>query len=420
MKKIYRKLIPLCLGSIVLFSCQKDDEVKSDNGYPDKFSELTVEQNKENLEDNGIKLVNNMTDFKNSSGIKTAIAFSSFLGESTPDNSGMRRHSGIRLINLLSGFGNGKISVQQVLSNLRVTEDENSFESIQQMFEEYSGVYAWSTATNDWVYTKTGTKIVFEFPSTKTGTSNNASFTLFDYKGINTPTNYIEDYSGDLPTKLMADLSVNGNKEISYSYVASYNTEGEPTSLETSLTVNSFKLTVSVSNDSKVAQADYSLKKADQVLIAFGSNASGSFKSTNILESEAIGSVVETSNAYFQLLNIKMAGDVNVKAIDQAVNDSISMDKKIELINGNYKFMVFYVDSNQKIAETEFYKGVRTVEKFNYDTFTYEEVTEDVADIRLIFADKSKADLETYTNTGFTEITDAFNEFADDISDDLD
>jgi hypothetical protein len=359
-----------------------------------------------------------MTEFKNSSSIKTSISFSSFLNQATP-SSGMRKQKGMQLIELLSGFGSGKMSAQQVLSNMRTTEDTSSIESVQEFFDQNEGTYAWSPTQHDWVKTTADNKIVFQFPSTEAGTSNNATFTIFDYKGVMTSSEYLDDYTGDLPTQVMAELAVNGNKELTYSYKASFNSNGDPTSVETILTINAFKLSVGASNDTKAAKADYSLKKGDKVLIAFGSEATGNFASNHIINSEDAGAVVETSSAYFQLMNIKMAGNANVKTIDAGVNGDLTLDQEIELINTNYKFMVFYVDSNKKIADTEIYKGTVTREQYDPATGGYIDVTDEEANIRLVFADNSKADLETYTNTGFAEITEAFNNFAEDLSDDI-
>ena len=52
---------------LVFSACKKDDEADVNPvTTPDKFSELSVEENKKNLEDNGIAMVNELTDLKNS------------------------------------------------------------------------------------------------------------------------------------------------------------------------------------------------------------------------------------------------------------------------------------------------------------------------------------------------------------------
>jgi hypothetical protein len=425
MKKIYRKLIPLCLGGVVLFSCHKDDEVKKSDPLtqiPSTFSELTVEQNKTQLEDNGIEVVNGLTELKNSLSVKSSISFSSFLNQASPDNSGMRKTRGLQIVNLLSMFGKGQISSKQLLTNLRTSEDTSSV-SVQEIFSENVGVYTWDGSNKDWAYSKTGSAIVFKFPSTEAGTSNNAVFTIHDYKGVNTPSGFIEDYQGDLPTQLMAELVVDGTKVLEYSYAASYNSNGEPTSFETNLVLNAFKFHVKLSNDTKVAKSEYSLSKSDKILIGYGSEVKGNFASSNVLASESPSSVIESAAAYFQFMNIRFAGNANVTAIDNTMSSNLTVNQKVEALNKNYKLVVYYIDSEKKIADTEFYttKHTYTTWKYNSTTQEYEEVevTEDEADIRLAFADGSKSDLETYTNTGFKDLEDSFVDFANAIEADV-
>jgi hypothetical protein len=424
MKKIYRKLVPLCLGSVVLFSCHKDDDVKKSDPltqYPTAYSDLSVEQNKAKLEDNGIEVVNNLTELKNSSGVKASIAFSSFLNQSSPDNSGMRKSTTFKMVNLLSLFGQNRLSAKQVMSGMRVSED--SITSVQQFYNESIGVYAWNNVQKDWVYTKSGSTIVFQFPSTEGGTTNNATFTIHDYKGVNTASGFLDNYSGDLPTQLMADLTVGGSKILEYSYAASYNSNGEPTSFETNLTLNAFKFHVKLSNDTKTAKSEYSLSKSDKVLIGYGSEVKGNLASSNVMVSESAGSVITSATAYFQIMNIRFAGNADVTGIEETTNSNMSIDQKAIAMNKYYKFIVYYIDSEKKIADTEFYATTDTYEVWQYNEVTYEydvvEKTKDVLDIRLVFADGSKSDLENYTDTGFTDLQTAFQDFADALESDV-
>ena len=89
MNKTFLKFGALIVAGLVFVGCSKDDnEVKTtEPEFPTEYSELTVEQNKTDKEDNSISLVNSVTTLKNASGIQTSIAFSKFLDGSTlPDN----------------------------------------------------------------------------------------------------------------------------------------------------------------------------------------------------------------------------------------------------------------------------------------------------------------------------------------------
>lgn len=429
MKKIYLKFIPLVfVGGLVLTSCNKEDDIKKEDPIteiPTEFSEKSVAENKEELENNGIEMVNTMTELKNTASVKGAISFSHFIEELSMDSEENQRkilsHKGIALMQLLASFGKDKTSSTKVLSGMRVTEDDST---IQGMYNQSIGVYTWKDTA--WTYTETGDKIVFQFPSTSTGTTNNASFTISNYKGVSTSNLLMDDYYGDYPESVMAELVIDGNKEMEYSFTAKYNSNGEPTSVTTSLTLSPFKLSASASNSTTEIKADYSLNKGDKVLLAFGGQANGNFDSNNIDASEDAGDVVETSSAYFQILNIRFAGNGNVKAIEAGVNEDSPIEDQVAAINEHYDLVVFYADSKQKIADTEFYVATHTREQENCDydenlnwVCNTQEVTEESADVRLIFADDTKADLETYTNEGFEDIQTKFEDFTDGLEEDL-
>lgn len=407
MKKIYLNFLPLVLvGGMVLVSCNKEDDIKKDDPlktYPTEFTKKSSEENKAQLENNGIEMINNMTDLKNSSGIETCKAFAHFLSQDSEDNSNQRiiQNKGIMLLKTLASFGKGQTSATKVFSNMRTAE---MGESLQESFDLNKGVYSWNRSTNSWDIDNTGEKIVFQFPSDSTGTSNNATFSIFNYKGVNISNPEMldnSDYTGDYPETLNAELVVDGKKQMEYSFAAKYNSNGEPTSVTTSLALSPFTLTVSASNTTTLVKADYSLKRAEKVLVAFGAEANGNFKSSNIVDAE-VGDVVETSKSYFQILNIRLTGEANVKVLQPAIDNAATVEEEVEIINDNYKLIVSYADSNEKIADTEFY------------------VNEDSdASIRFIFADGSKADPATYFGEGFEDIEDKFTNFSNDVEDDF-
>jgi hypothetical protein len=89
--------------------------------------------------------------------------------------------------------------------------------------------------------------------------------------------------------------------------------------------------------------------------------------------------------------------------------------------NGSTELVVYYADSKEKIADGEFY--VNTVEDYCWDTdgdFIDDECySSEIVDIRLVFADESKADLATYTDEGFDELSTTFEEFMTELDEDL-
>lgn len=430
MNKQTSKLIPLFFSAglitstFLLSSCGKDDEAESirpEVEIPTEFGELTVEQNKAQLESNGLQLVTNMTELKNTAGIKTTISLNHFLSVATlPDNGRVASNKAVKMMSLLAQFGIGKAKASDVLSGFRAKEEEPEPGTPQELFDEYKGTYTYDASTETWTYAADSDKIVFKFPSTEAGTTNNAEFAIYGFTSQQV-VNSAAEYEGDVPTGLKADLSVGGTKQIEYSFTASYKANGDPTSVVTSLTIGAFKLSFEAKNTSSEVSADYSLTENGTNLLSFGAGASGNFNSDNIPEEDGSASDVVTSgSAYFQIMNIKFAGEVDVKSLDQAVGVATTIEQKASAYNAHTTFVVFYADTKKKIADTEFY-GTETEECYDWDgdEIVDECYTDESIEIRLIFADDSKADLETYTEVGFEDLEAELEEFIDQLEADL-
>jgi len=431
MNKTWFKFGALILAGSVVVGCSKDDnEVKTtEPEFPTDYSELTVEQNKTNLEDNGVSLVNSVTTLKNASGIQASIAFSKHLDGSTlPDNiSGGRvgDNGGVRLLQLLASFGEGKSTPAKTLSGMRVAT--SNFESFQAEYADVVGVYTYSKANDTWTYEKTGDRIIFKFPSTEAGTVNNAEYDIYGLETVNITSDLGgADYTGDYPTALKAELTVDGQKRMSYSFSASYNSKGDPSAVSISLSIDNYTLAYEVSNSTTEAKFDYSLKDGDKMLFGYGVRGQGNFSSDAVEGSQNVGSVLTTATAYFQIMNIKFSGEVNAKALADGMETADTIEEELALLNANYKLIVFYDDSKKKIAESEFYVTDEEYTEgewiFNEQTQQYEYIetqkTKKVLEVRLIFADGTKSDLATYTDTGFDDIKNALDDFIEDVGND--
>ena len=126
------------------------------------------------------------------------------------------------------------------------------------------------------------------------------------------------------------------------------------------------------------------------------------------------------------------AGEVNVKGLDDGLsNGDLSIEEEADVWNANTTLVVFYADSKKIIADTEFY-GTEESETYSYcwdmnndgqqtpdECQEFTDVHENL-EIRLVFADGSKSDLETYTDVGFEDIQDEIEAFMDDLEADLD
>lgn len=431
MKKTFLKFGVFILAGSMFVGCNKDDdEVKAiEPEFPTEYSELTVPQNKTKLEDNGVSLMNNITTFKNSSGIQTSIAFTQHLeGATVPENMGGRvsNNSGVKLLQMLSSFGKGKTSMSKAIKGLRISEDDG-FTSFKAEYDELIGIYTYNKANDSWTYEMTGDKIVFKFPSTEEGTVNNAQYSIYGLETVMISSDLGgEDYTGDYPTALKTELTVDNVKKMEYTFSAAYNSSGDPSSISIIWTIDSYTLAYGVSNSTTEAKFDYNLKNGDQILFAYGARATGNFSSTAVNGSEDAGDVITTSSAYFQIMNIKFSGEVNANALADALALATTTEQELAAWNANYKLIVFYDDTKKKIADSEFYMTEEEYTEWemvwNNETQEYEWVEHtairESLEIRLVFADGSKSDLATYTDTGFEDLKNSFESFIEDLEND--
>ena len=413
---------------------------------PDQFASLSPEENKKSLEDDGLSLLKDVDDLTKSSAVKVTTSFASFLDRSEAQPMNGRMGSSTRM---LSDLATGKGSVQSTFANMRTTEEEP--ESIQATYDKYVGVWSWNADQEVWDHSAEGDKIVFKFPSTETGTENNAQYVIHSYEGLSQDSP-VEDYEGDLPTKIETELTVDGQPQASYSFAAAYNQAGEPTQLTTSLSVNSFVFSIKADNNTQKVGTQYSLKRDNRTLLAMGAGAYGNF-SANHIESidydqgEHTGDVVNRVDAYFQLMNVVLAGDMDIKKYldgyeDNTVeeydseygyyytyNDSSTTEANAALLDKAFNLAVFYADGKGKIANTEVYTTTDTYTRYgdwHYDEekgsymVEEEEVEHQVMNVRMVFEDESKADLETYFSEGFDDLVKEFEKFAEEMGADLD
>lgn len=435
------KLVTLLLSAALFVACSDDDDgdksIVPDEQLPTEFSELTDEQNKEKLEENGLELVQDIRQLKNTQGVKTSISFSYFLSSAELPETGRTAGSlqPLDLIRSLAAFGEGNVSVTDVLKSARGKEtdpEDEDPDTAQELFDSNVGVFTYDAELETWSHTPGNNgKIVFRFPSTKEGTQNDAEFVIDGYTSqqVNNPE---VEYNGDLPTALKASLKVNGTEHIGYALAASYKANGEPTSIETSLTINAFKFSVKVTNTTQEVAAEYTLVHGDKTLISLGAGASGNFDSSNINDNydEDFGTVLQRAEAFFQIVNIRFSAELNAQGLDNALQAAETIEQEADAWNANVTMVVYYADSRKKIADTEFYGTTETHEyqqciDLNADetygpgecnTVSFEE---EAMELRLVFKDNSTSDLETYTDVGFEDIRSEIEDIFDELETDF-
>lgn len=428
--------------SIGIVSCKKDDPVESEFDAP--YSELSVEESKTSVEDNGISLINEMDDLMESEAIDVATSFGS-IAESLFDlNPALALSAPINTMVLL---GSDNIDSKQVFASLKsVSED---VEQISEIWADAKGKYVWNVTNEEWDYTEGGDAIVMQFPGTEGGTSNTAEFKIdgFSYMTI-TDNAYSEELEGvdELPTGLSASLTYNDAALISYSFSASFMPDGMPTELNTSVDVDGFVFAIEAKHElNSSAAVTYSLKHDGEIMIEAHGDASGNWSQDNIdnnteEHSETytdewgtytsewtevyIENIIKNANAHIQLKNIKMVGMIDfanlfkeVRELDDkhygdtpVMNEKEYTDALTKAINEYARLVVVYADNGKKIAVAEAYSYY-----YEGEWNAYWDV-----DVRFIFADESTVSAETYFDTEIDNLIKEINDLIADLNNEYD
>jgi hypothetical protein len=420
--KIKNLILLSIFAGLVFTGCKKDKDEDPVDPFNSKYSELSDETNKENLEDAGIQMINEIDQLKEADAIEIAINFAS-KAEAMDEAIATL----VPAIDIIASLSEKDYGAKETLNALKSATAEPN--SLSELWAELVGKYTWNASMEDWDYTELANAIVFEFPGMEGDITNTASLTVDNFSAvtISNPAIEMEDGSeAELPTSLRVDLKYNGTSVAGYNLTASYLEDGMPTTINSVLTIAAFSYTIGITH-SPYTDASFttSFKHDGQVLIEAHLDANGNWSEDNIEsltndenEVPPVENVLSQSNAYIQILNIKVAGKVDVEKLAPALrsldtqypeyNDQISLEfnqKLADIVNEHISLVVVYADNNQKIAEAEAYPY--------YDEY-WEEYW---LDFRFVFSDGSKADAETYFGEGFSDLIDAMNDFIADLND---
>jgi hypothetical protein len=407
----------------MLSGCKKEDDKELVDPFESEFSENSVEENKASLEDAGQEFVNELGELKNTQAISVLANFGS-MAESMGEEPAMEP------VKMIVAIAEKDYSAQQTLSALKsVAEEPNSLTAL---WEEVEGKYTWNSAQEDWDFTNMSDVVIFEFPGMEGDQSNTAVITIDNFSALTLVDPVVEFDEGtepQLPTSLNIDIQYDGTSIASYIFEATYQDNGMPTSLNTRLTVADFSYQVDLEHTpySEMSLTS-SFRHKDNILIEGHIDNTGNWSQENIenvsnSESESeipsVEEILANSNAYIQVMNIKVAGSVNLEGLapdlrtieEQFTNEDDEYtlafnDSLANAINSNAQLVIVYADNHEKIAEVEAYPY--------YDEY-WDEYT---VDLRFVFADESAADAETYFGEGFSDLISDINAFIAEVNTD--
>lgn len=468
-----KQLFSLGLMALAIFAISCDKKETEDVNY----STLPVEQHKTNIESTGQDMFDEMKAMEEEPAMQTNLNLVSLINTADPFDAvgvNLKKAQIERAIAFAPVYATAnyeKTGVNGILKSMQYNPTEDP-ESFQEAYDMLVGVYEWNFELEDWTYTETGDKIVFLFPSEETGTTNNASYTI-SYTGYTGP-NPIDDYDGDLPQSVSAELKVDNVSLSTLSAEMAYTTEGYPTSIEVIFTLGAFEWYMMAANTNNTAFAtEYSFKHNDNILLKFMLDASGNWTKENIednyieethyyldyydettqqwiwqevsandawnyseTESEFnIHKVITNGNASFQVMDLKIAGAIDLESFgdkmkeidntyDWDTQEEQIINEQVKAINKYVSLSLRYAETDEVIAVVEAYpvSETNTYESYYYDGTWHETpmtVTETDYwfDMRFVFADGSKVDAATYFDDVFEDLIADIEDYMNDLED---
>jgi len=417
MMKLNLKLItlPLAASVLLLSSCKKDEVVPTPT--PTTVSN-TPEQDKAALQQMGIDLVKDMEASKNMDGVHVIESLSNCTSQADPFD-GLISFSPILVLNAI-----GSESLKTIEKSLKGSDGQTFFSS----YEDVKGTYTWSNG--EWIKT-TANNVVLVFPSIKDGSNNDATLTISatEYTGILMDA----EMEGNTPSSISMILAVAGKGNLmNFSFSSQFNSNGEPSKISSSITMAPYAFNFDFNNTGSKLSKSFSFSKSSANLATIYLEANGTFSKSSIesfIDSEDINdlkNIVTNVSGYIQVKDVKLTGSANVADGITFINsnggqEDIDENDFIALMNNNANFNLKYASSGQLIANTEWYLTTNTYTNYewNDNTQQWDEVDyqEQSPNIRLVFSDGSKSDLETYFGSGFDTFINDFEAFFNDLDD---
>jgi len=413
----------------LLSSCSKEP---ANNGVSKgNTGTYKAEESKEMMESTGLELVEQMDQMKDVEAVAYSAELIDFINTSDPfADLDFKNNPAISVLKCLKDINEGDNDIKNLN---KLIEKGNDPESVQEAFEEVSGIYTWSYSLNDWSYSSSSDDIVFVFPVEVNGLKNLAYYTI-SYQGTNVEfPDFMElDYSGDVPDQVSSTLTVNGDVCLSYKIIIGWNADGIPGSIISELGMGSFMYTIEASYSSSNAGLSSRFTNNSTTIFDYGCTMYGNFSLSSLqdFESDYYDDdpviPIESYYIYYQLLNLKVDGTIDVTNLEEEIRKIDNMDyddwdeydrDMVTAINKYCDFQVTNASSNALIADLELYTYMEETHGY-YDTV--QPYTDQTVSAKFVFSDGSSQDVETYFESGFDNLIDQINTALEGVNEDYD
>lgn len=378
----------LLIASAVLLVSLSSCKSELDLDKTLKFSKLSVEEQKQKIEQNGLDFVSKME------GMEETKAFSA--------------------LTKLTSLTGTQMAYVAPLSNLKSNlsrNDSKSLETFDRQLrvsvataedDEMWGEWTWNPTKNDFDYKSVSTKTaVFKFPATENSTTNNGLLTItYAESNVVAPDSDPVQY---MPSKITLVLKVDNSTAMKAEFTGTYKADGTPTKVKQTLEIDKYNWTAEMTNNTEEVSASYHFRYGTETLVKWSVGAKGTFTADDIENSDGPQDIIASGAVNFQVMNIAMLG--GIKDVDafftemnglKNTNDRAYADARVAVINKHLIMYGYFVDKNQKFADVEFYV-IETASGHDFEP-------------RFILSDDSRVSIQAYVNEGFDDLYDKLEE----------
>lgn len=407
MRKSINIFCSFLLGGLLLTACgDKTEELK--------YANLTVEQNKVKIQDDGLATMEKLEGMSDMGSIHALADLTMLLNGRYVEEDPMYYALSDVLAPIVGVQKNAKS-----LIGLRAAAAE--FDTLTNLMDEYSGVYTYNPLIEDFDFVPGSNNITVNYPI-GTSSTNNGKLVI---KNLTVKNIEQDEMPAELPLTLKVELTKNNLPLFTFDWLASYDADGVPQSWSTSLEfVEGYSFTQSLVNtDAKISwEFSYTLDAGNILSGKF--TTEGDFTYETMANSDALDEddwadqVIDNANAFVQMGNLKVTGIVDFNKMKAAMDKEFpngqqglktEIDKSCVILNQHVHLVVMYADEGTAIATSDFYTKEYTESYFDYETYEYIESSYYDPGLRFKFKDGSLYD-ETFFDEGFDDLRTAFEE----------
>ena len=411
MKKNLFKMAGVVALTFAMSACTKD---VLDLDKTLKFTALSVEKQKEAINESGNDFIENMNEVENSDGFKALSELNSSLSPDDAATAPMALIISKLKSNALTQDINALENIDKQIRSAASSSNPNSLENVPLW-----GEFVWNSTSKEFDKVKVlYNQTIYSFPSSSKSTTNDATLN-FDYKEVIVQNSY-------MPESYSLKIKIGQNTILSFDYAATYDPDKTVTKEKNSLTIDKFNWNYEFKNNKKEISAKMTIKNGQTTLVKYEIGSAGvftyntmgnlSFDADNIKNPNSNGGIlpggsnaVNSGSMYFQVMDVAMLGgfkdyqafynELQVLSEKNTSYDEAYYNDQAKIYNKYLIMYAFFVKENNKFADVEYFNEITTEP---YKMYALKP--------RLILSDDSKvSDFNKYAADNFKTLNDKYH-----------